>query len=71
MPFEVKKKLTTAVLTILFLIFEKKLGLDLDMETKMMITGVASSYIVGQGFADKGKEAEKVKLEGTGDGGAS
>lgn len=38
-----------------------KIGLDLPTETVGLIVGPIVAYIIGQGWADRGKEAAKVQ----------
>lgn len=40
-----------------------KVGLDLDSNDVTGLLVLVSSYIIGQGVADNGKEAEKIKSE--------
>lgn len=56
----ISKKLTVVAVVVAMLLLEKKLGLDLDAETKMQLVGVVSAYLIGQGVADFGKRAEQV-----------
>jgi len=37
-----------------------KIGWDIDHDTISQIVALVASYIVGQGFADKGKEAARI-----------
>lgn len=52
-----------AAVAVILLIFFRKLfpALDIDIETAALIVAVGSSWILGQGLADSGKEAEKIK----------
>jgi hypothetical protein len=38
-----------------------KIGWDVDDETITKVVALVASYVVGQGIADNGKEAAKVK----------
>ncbi len=40
-----------------------KVGLGLDTETVMAIVSPIVAYIIGQGWADSGKEAAKIQAE--------
>lgn len=57
--FPVSKKLAVFLLSFVVLIFEEKLGIELSPETKNELIMLTSAYLVGQGVADHGKEAEK------------
>ena len=54
------KKFVFAILAMVVLALEKKLGLELDDKTKLMFVGIAASAIGGQALADFGKERAKV-----------
>jgi hypothetical protein len=43
-----------------------KIGLDPEVTVTLLqaLAGIIGSYIIGQGIADHGKEAEKIKLAG-------
>lgn len=57
--FNSKKFLVTAAGTIVSLV--AKLGYDVPTEFVYALLGLVSAFVVGQGFADWGKEAAKVK----------
>lgn len=50
-----------AMLAGIIITLAAKIGFDVDNETAMMIVGLVSSYVLGQGVADAGKS--KAKLE--------
>lgn len=52
------RKKTRAVLAGLAVIGARKAGLDLSIEEAGLAIGLLSSYMLGQGFADWGKEAK-------------
>ena len=54
------KKFLVSFVTMLLVILNDVLGLNLDPETVQMIVLSGASYAVGQGFADWGKEKAKV-----------
>ena len=58
------KKFVFAILAMLLLAFEKKIGLELDDKTKMMLVAIAASAIGGQALADFGKEGAKINQNG-------
>lgn len=51
------KKLRATILGVVAVIMQKYFGLDEAMTTK--IIALLSSYVIGQGIADAGKEAVK------------
>lgn len=53
------KKVAATVVSILMTLFGSKLGLDPDSLQNIVYALIA--YVVGQGVADHGKEAAKVK----------
>lgn len=54
------KKLWTTLGTLGFVILTDTLGVPIDQETYWAIVGIASSYVLSQGFVDGKKvEAEK------------
>lgn len=65
MPVIVKDLLSSkkfiVMLVAVVMAVASKLGLDLDRELVNQILGMAAAYVVGQGIADHGKEAAKVK----------
>lgn len=46
------RKFLTGLIASLFLVFETKLGLDLDLETKLIVAGLASTWILGETWLD-------------------
>lgn len=62
------KKAMAALATLLVIILQA-LGLPLSEDMVNQILFIAGSYIVGQGIADNGKEAAKIKLKAVEDSG--
>lgn len=58
-------KKAVAFLSGLLLIVAQQLGLPLSDEATMRISGILIAYIVGQGFADIGKEEAKERMKPT------
>lgn len=56
------KKAMAALATLLVIILQA-LGLPITEDMMNQILFIAGSYIVGQGIADNGKEAAKLKLK--------
>lgn len=56
---KISKKLVAACVTAALLLFESKLGIELDAETKTLLVGLVSAYLIGQGVADFGKGKER------------
>ena len=57
---EGKKKLTAALVAVVIAI-TTRIGFDVSDETAAIIVAPIVAYILAQGRADQGKEAEKVK----------
>lgn len=53
---EVKKKLTTLIVSALVLLVNDVLELGIERETIAWLVGLVATYMVGQGLADMGKE---------------
>ncbi len=61
-----KKFITTAVAIIVWVV--GRFGLHVDEASLLPLVGALSAFVIAQGFADHGKEAEKAKAKlGTGD----
>lgn len=56
------KKFLVSLSGVLFVLLNKTLGLAVPEETVLQVVGLLAAYVVGQGFADKGKEEAKVFL---------
>lgn len=56
------KKFQAALLAILLVILGEGFGVHLEQDTLMALMAPVVAYILGQGIADHGKEAEKVNL---------
>lgn len=54
------RKFLTGLIASLFLVFEAKLGLELDLETKLIVAGLASTWILGETWLDA-SHVDKVK----------
>lgn len=54
------KKFIFALFAMVVLVVEKKLGLELDTETKRLLFGIAATAIAGQAMADLGKSRAQV-----------
>lgn len=54
------KKFLASLAGVIFVAVQE-LGWNLSEQTVMMVLGLVASYVVGQGIADAGKEAAKVK----------
>ena len=54
------KKFQAAVIAVVVMV-GAEIGLDLDTEALLAIVSPLIAYILGQGIADHGKEAEKLK----------
>lgn len=57
------KKLIGAVSSVIGLVAADVFGLNLNMETIIGVVGIVLGYLGAQGWADQGKEAEKIKLQ--------
>lgn len=55
----ISKKLTVAIVAAGVLIFGERLDLPLDSDTKQLLVGLVSAYLLGQGVADFGKGAKR------------
>lgn len=55
------KKLVGYLLAVTLILLNRKLELGLSEADVYALVGGASAYAIGQGIADHGKEAEKVK----------
>ena len=53
---EVRKKAMTLIVSALLLLLNDVFELGIHRETIMLLVGLASSYMLGQGLADMGKE---------------
>jgi len=56
MDMVLSKKLITAIVSIITIALNKKIGLDLSENDILAIAGVAAAYITGQSFIDTKKE---------------
>lgn len=56
------KKFITALAGLIVALFAK-IGLELNTEDVALIVAPTVVYVISQGWADKGKEAEKVKIQ--------
>jgi len=57
------RKLIVAVSTIISIFTLDILGVDIGIETIIGVVTIVFGYLGGQGLADQGKEAEKIKLQ--------
>ena len=57
------KKATATVANILFVLtvpLWRRLGWDITQEEVLTVVGIGLGYVIGQGVADRGKEAAKI-----------
>lgn len=59
--FRISKKMVAMVLGVALTAFAP--ALDLTEEQQLTIAGIIATYVLGQGVADHGKEAERAKRE--------
>lgn len=57
------KKVRATIAGIVLVIANDALDLHLNPETVASVVGLLASYVIGQGIADKGKDAAKVQAE--------
>lgn len=57
------KKVKATIVGIVIVIANDALGLKFQPETVASVVGLIISYVIGQGIADKGKEAAKINAE--------
>jgi hypothetical protein len=58
------KKFLVSLSGVLFVLLNQTLGLNIPEATVAEVVGLMAAYVIGQGFADKGKEAVKEDLKG-------
>ena len=57
------KKFLVSLSGVLFVLLNKWTALNVPEETVLEVVGLMAAYVIGQGFADKGKEAVKAEEE--------
>jgi len=57
------KKFLVSLSGVLFVLLNQISGLEVPEATVLQVVGLMAAYVVGQGFADKGKEEAKVHTE--------
>lgn len=60
----VSKKLTVAILSILLVALNRKLGLGLEPSEITSLAGLVAAYLIGQGIADHGAQGAAKAAEG-------